>query len=112
MVGSTVPGASGCFLALPAVFLHINDSKMRASGVSTVKAGFSIEVLKADQSGPDIIGTSEDSPFDSRAGQHNGMGSYKLIPLDELHTATSPYLANDRLLLRVYLTVNGTVAAE
>ena len=82
---------------------------MRAAGVSTVKADYAIEVLKADQCSPYHIhiGRSEDAPFST-----SGRGFPQLIPLDKLRPAGSPYLANDSLLLRVELTVNDTVAAE
>ena len=91
-------------LALPAVYLRINDSKMQAAGVSTVKAIYAIEVLKSPLCRVDPANRPFDGP--------KGWGFSRLIPLDELRTANSPYLANDRLLLRVRLAVNDTVAAE
>ena len=95
------------FLSCRAVYLHINALKMQASGIRAVNAEFEIEVLKAAcQCGPGRIVRFEESPF----GKY-GFGSVQLVPLDQLQPTGSPYLSNDRLMLRVKLAVLDTVAA-
>jgi hypothetical protein len=96
-------------LTYTASYLWIDAAKMVASGVSAVKASFEISVLSKDLDGFDYTHRVTQHSFTASAVS---WGWHQLIPLDQLRQADSPYVSNDRLLLRVdNLTVLNTVAA-
>ena len=83
---------------------------MRASGVGAVKASFEISALSKDLDGEDY--THQIAATHSFSSSAASSGRPQFIPLDQLRPADSPYLSNDRLLLRVTnVTVLNTVAA-
>ena len=89
------------------MYLQVNDAKVHAEGLSAVETCFKIEALCTPAGSTHPVVEGIDIPFGSL---YHGDG--QLIPLEELRSANSRYLCNDRLLLRVVVAVTGTVPSE
>ena len=97
-------------LPCAAVFLCIKTAQLSSSGVSAVKASYEISALSKDLHCEDYTPASADTV--TFTGSSSRWGWRQFILLDQLRPAGSPYLSNNRLLLRVTnLTVLNTVAA-